>query len=170
MRAYNLAVACLLLRNALCLALAALICACHKANTSQLPRDWPLKKLGLPPESTVFEGHVKDNVPLGENATATQWTVFFTSATGWEDSRASVERELRALGFLHQKQEPSATPMGAQGMAFSSAYASGDGKYLVVLVYEESAESQQSLGRGYYTLMLQVNKPPLAPGEDFAPL
>jgi len=154
----------------LLLGLLALGAGCQKANIAQLPADWPLKRLGLPKDSAVFEGIVKDKVELAEGATAKQWTVFFTCPADWEGVRSSTERELKALRFLRQEAEPLAMPAGRGPVSFSSAYASEDGLYLVVLMYEESAEAREKIGSGFYTLLLQENTPALPPGGDFQPL
>jgi hypothetical protein len=154
---------------ALLLGLLAFGAGCKKANIAQLPADWPLKRLGLPRDSTVFEGLVKDKVELAEGATAKQWTVFFTCPADWAGVRDSTERELRALHFLRQEAEPTPMPAGAGPVSFSSAYATEDGLYLVVLMYEDSPEAREKLGRGFYTLLLQENTPALPPGGDFQP-
>jgi hypothetical protein len=151
-------------------ALLALTAGCRHANTAQLPKDWPLPRLGLPKDSVVFEGHVKDDVEVADGVKARQWTVFFTCPQTWEQTIKSIEGDLHSLDFLKQDAPPEAIPSGAGHINFNTAYASADGKYLVILVFEEDAESKQKTGGGYYTLVAQVNTPPLPPASDFKPL
>lgn len=143
---------------------------CRQSPTVQLPPDWPLKQVGLPPGSQVFEGHAREPVTLDDNTQALKWTVFFQCELDYPAARAHLEKQLRRLSFLQMEEDLQAVPAGA-ALSFSQAYASPDGAYIVVLVYERSAEAAANTGRpDFFTLMVQQNETPRPPGPEWEAL